>query len=378
MQPAVSLRWSYFDIDGEWSKTLERDVCVAGEGAGGTHAAVSLIDLNKTVVVIERNDYLGGHTNTYFNVSLLNMSSVKVNEAGQPPKKAVPALLYNTVPYYLDFRNDEAVTDAFQRFAKVLSTYSYLLDGYGLPDPVPEDLNTPFGVFLEKYNLTAEWAACSTYLLSTIYVIKYYNLDDLIYGAQGYLAEANGNNSRIYTKAREYVGSDNLLLESTVIAANQDFAVFSQYSKANGYWTGLVRSVGLNQTVSYYNRATNSPSNIPALPGLYSLGPVGIIDDVWYIKFGPENPSMTDAQVQLYVESEIKTIQQANSPSLTKPEWLIFESHSPFFLQVSPEVIQNHFFADLTALQGALHPQYSTLLWRFNQDVVIPKMLRSD
>ena len=44
---------------------ITRDVAVIGGGATGTYAAIRLRDLGKSVVVVETNDRLGGHTHTY-------------------------------------------------------------------------------------------------------------------------------------------------------------------------------------------------------------------------------------------------------------------------------------------------------------------------
>jgi len=41
---------------------ITRDVVVIGGGATGTYAAIRLRDLGKSVVVVETNDRLGGHT----------------------------------------------------------------------------------------------------------------------------------------------------------------------------------------------------------------------------------------------------------------------------------------------------------------------------
>ncbi|KAK9781734.1 putative Amine oxidase domain-containing protein [Seiridium cardinale] len=475
----ASYAWSVIDINnGEWSETVKRDVCIVGGGASGVHAAVSLLDLNKTVVVVERNNVLGGHTHTYidpktqipvdigviifhpipavfdffnkFNVPLVNMSEVQANEAGQPANLSVPAAMYNTVRRDSDFRDGSEVTlnssdglaDALQRFAEVLSQYPYLLDGYDLPDPVPEDLYLPFGAFVEKYNLTdalpliyqISQGMGDLLHVSTIYAIKYFNLDDLQYMISGYFTEAQGNNSLLYTRAGEYIGASNVLLESSVVSANrqntttgrpellvstpdegvkllscgqilltippaltnlrgwdltpEEYSVFSQYITANGYWTGLVQNVGLNQTESIYNSAQNTFSNIPVLPALYYLTPTGVLDDVWYIKFSADNPTMTEAQVKSYAERQINRIQDANNVTTTKPEWLVFESHTPFHLQVAPEAIRDGFFSQLTALQGGIdgtmfysgavfHTQHSSLLWEFNEEVAIPKMVGS-
>ncbi|KAI0481791.1 hypothetical protein F4859DRAFT_476011 [Xylaria cf. heliscus] len=476
-----SYHWDVINNNhGQWSELVERDVCIVGGGASGVHAAVSLADLNKTVVVVERRNRLGGDTHTYIHpetgalvdigvvifqpldvvfdffkklkLPLLNMSAVQWNTPGQPPNISQPAAMFATLHADIDFRdgtevvrqkdNDDAVTEAFQRMADALSPYDYILHGYDLPDPVPEDLYMPYGSFIEKYNLTAAFQTVyqisqgmgDLLHLSTIYAVKYFNTGDITALTQGYLTHARGNNSEIYSRAGDYISNDNVLLESTVVSSNrrkgftngngaellvstrddglkllscgqivlsippdlsnlagwdithEEHEVFSRYISANGYWTGLVKNVGLNQTLTSWNAAAGTPFNIPVLPALYDLSPVGIIDDVWWIKFGANTPTMSDDQVKSYVEREIHTIQRAQNATITKPEWLIFESHAPFHLQVSAEDIKGGFFKRLTALQGGLngtmfytgaafHTQYSSLLWRFNREVLIPKMM---
>ncbi len=44
---------------------ITRDVCVIGGGSSGTYAAIRLRDMGKSVVVVEREAVMGGHTNTY-------------------------------------------------------------------------------------------------------------------------------------------------------------------------------------------------------------------------------------------------------------------------------------------------------------------------
>ena len=44
---------------------ITRDVAVVGGGASGTFSAINLRRLGKSVVLIERDAELGGHTNTY-------------------------------------------------------------------------------------------------------------------------------------------------------------------------------------------------------------------------------------------------------------------------------------------------------------------------
>lgn len=185
----ASHSWSVMDINRDQSEVIERGVCIVSGGASGAHAAVSLMDLNKTVMVIERQTQLGGATETYidpqtgatvdigvvvyqpftvvedffdkFQIPLINTSTVELNLPGEPPNSSLPAPLFATIQEYTDFRDGSLVSrtdfpdvgDAFQRMAAALSQYPYILEGYDLPDPVPEDLYLPYGAFVEKYNL---------------------------------------------------------------------------------------------------------------------------------------------------------------------------------------------------------------------------------
>ncbi|KAJ3575845.1 hypothetical protein NPX13_g3888 [Xylaria arbuscula] len=474
--------WGVIDINrGEWSEVIERDVCIVGGGASGVHAAVSLTDLNRTVVIVEQNNRLGGHTETYIdpgtktpvdigvvlfqpipqvydffkklNVPFLNTSAIKANTPGEPANTSLPALAYATLRKEVDFRGGmevvrqtssrEEIAEAFQRMSDILSHYTYIEHGYDLPDPVPEDLYMLYGAFIEKHNLTAAFQ--TVYEISqgmgdllhipTMYVAKYFNTKDIVALTQGWLIHAHGNTSEIYSKAGDYISYDNILLESSVIASNrwknstmergraellvstrneglkllscsqvvlaispqlsnlagwditaQEHDVFSKYTAANGYYTGLVRNIGLNQTISYSNEAAGMPFNIPVLPGMYRFAPIGVIDDVWSVKFGADIPTMTDDEVKSYIKREIQTIQRSQNATVTEPQWLTFKNHSPFHLRVTSQEIQHGFYKKLNALQGglggtmfytgaALHTHHTSLLWRFNQEVLIPKMM---
>jgi hypothetical protein len=86
-----------------------------------------------------------------------------------------------------------------------------------------------FGDFMTKHNPTAAipivFQVCqglgSLLQLPTLYVIKYFNLGDLVALSEGYLTQAQGNNWLLYTRAASYLGSPNILFESTVISANR-------------------------------------------------------------------------------------------------------------------------------------------------------------
>jgi predicted NAD/FAD-binding protein len=47
------------------NNAITRDVCIIGGGSGGTYPAIRLQQMGKSVVVVEKEAVLGGHTNTY-------------------------------------------------------------------------------------------------------------------------------------------------------------------------------------------------------------------------------------------------------------------------------------------------------------------------
>jgi phytoene dehydrogenase-like protein len=137
------------------------------------------------VVVIEKSDHLGGHANTYvdpasgtpINVGVQvfeNTSIVLAHFADLGvPVLSVPAT--NQPKVDLDFTRGAAVSNytpltgeqigtTLSAYAAILTTnYSYLADGFNLPDPVPDELLQPFGEFAEKHGLQDMAFVCSTY-----------------------------------------------------------------------------------------------------------------------------------------------------------------------------------------------------------------------
>ena len=156
-------KYSPFDI-------ITRDVCIIGGGPAGTHAAIRLRQHNKSVVVVEKQDRLGGQTNTYIDPEsgravdygvtyFQNLSSVRdmFGHFEIPLTKAV----FDYKMHMFDFRTGTPVQDsskaemaAFtEKYMAQLAEYPYLKTGFDLPDPVPEDLLLTFGEFVRKYDM---------------------------------------------------------------------------------------------------------------------------------------------------------------------------------------------------------------------------------
>ena len=204
---------------------ITRDVAVIGGGATGTYAAIRLRDLGKSVVVVETNDRLGGHTHTYTDPGTGGKVDIGVvvwhdlpivhdwfNRFGVPLQKAVfdsPGMESK----YVDYRTGKPVTGytpsdpsaGLAAYGAQIAKYPYLEAGFDLPNPVPPDLLLPFGDFVKKYQLESAVGTIFNFgqglgdLLKqpTLYVVKNFGLDILRNLAIGFLPTARHNNSEL-------------------------------------------------------------------------------------------------------------------------------------------------------------------------------------
>ena len=232
------------------SSIIYRDVCVIGGGSSGTYGAIRLRDEGKSVVVVEAQDRLGGHTQTYtdpatnetvdYGVVVYNNINVTKSYFGRfniPLTLVLETPAPGEVTKYVDFRTGKAVAGyvpsdpsaALAAYGAQLAKYPYLEAGFDLPDPVPADLLLSFGDFVEKYSLQAlvdfaiNFAQGSGNLLSlpTLYVAKYIDLGVLQGLQSGFLTTTNHDNSAIYTAAQAELGQD-VLLNSRIIATERN------------------------------------------------------------------------------------------------------------------------------------------------------------
>lgn len=230
------------------SSIIIRDVCVIGGGSTGTYAAIRLHDSGKSVVVVEANNRLGGHTNTYTNPStnetvdygvivFHNLDIVKKYFARfNVPLINASFAAPGQVNKYVDFTTGKVVagyapadpTAALAGYAAQIGKYPYVEAGFDLPDPVPADLLLPFGDFVKKYNLQSlvgflfGFAQGLGNLLEqyTLYVFKNFGLGILQDLQIGFLTTARQDNSEIYVKALAEL-RDSVLLQSHVIATDR-------------------------------------------------------------------------------------------------------------------------------------------------------------
>jgi len=239
---------------------LSRDIVVIGGGSSGTYAAVQLKQAGYSVALVEREDRLGGHVDTFRDpatggtfdygvIAFLNTSVVRdyfallgeslgVYTGGDPSVTSAYADFKKdgkiiTPPSSLPWTDPAAVFTALQGYGAQISKYPFLPDGYNLPNPVPADLLLPFGDFLVKYNLQAMAELAFTFVQGvgnllntpTIYVFKYIpktTVDAFTGLAPPPVTSANHNIQGLYDKAVTYLGgSNNVFLKTSVIGIDR-------------------------------------------------------------------------------------------------------------------------------------------------------------
>jgi len=231
---------------------LEVDVCVIGGGAAGTYAAIKVRDMGKSVVVVEKQYRLGGHTKTYIDPVSKQPIELGVQEYDNTTlvkdwfaRFDISTYSFNfTIPgvtlELVDFQTGQIANHAPTLMPAAIKEYEKQLNKYPSPDysldngsfPVPPDLLLPFGQFINKYGLQGAMPLFGLYgqgwgnsvTLPTLYAIKYFTHESLQAQTQGSLATKD--NSRLYEKAQTELGA-NALLSSTVLHMDRSAADFA-------------------------------------------------------------------------------------------------------------------------------------------------------
>ena len=214
------------------------DVAIIGGGASGSYAAARLHDQGKSIALIERNDYLGGHTETYIDPSTKTPIDIGVVIFKETTivrnffdRFHIPLTTADlSVPgttNYIDFRTGKPVLGAvptstpaeqaaaFEKYKAQLSKHPYLTSGYHLPNPIPPDLLIPFGLFVEKYNLAALIPIISLFTegfgdllnVPSLYILSYIDAELLNYiFANKFLTTAAHDNNLLYSAVQNLLG----------------------------------------------------------------------------------------------------------------------------------------------------------------------------
>ncbi|KAL2176435.1 fumarate reductase/succinate dehydrogenase flavoprotein-like protein [Thermothelomyces heterothallicus CBS 202.75] len=244
-------------IGGKCTNTIVRDVAVIGGGASGAHAAVWLRDNGYSVVVVEKADRLGGHTNFYrdpvtgkdINVGV--QAWMEYKDSFEFPKRmnvstsGSMSFTPNTAQY-IDFTTGlpvagykapatEEMYAALQRYLDVLEKYEdMVLPGFfNFPEPgaIPEDLLMPFGEFVAKYNLEAAvpqiWDSTAqglgdTMNVPTLWVIQASGVPMVraLLGQAAAAVPASGRLYDLFGSIADFL-ADDVLYSSTVVSSTR-------------------------------------------------------------------------------------------------------------------------------------------------------------
>lgn len=228
------------------SNIIQRDVAVIGGGSSGTNAAIGIKDAGKSVIVVENQASMGGHTHTYtdpatnmtsdygvvvwhnttivqdyfkrFNIPLANQSFAGLQNQDYDFTTGMPVNVAPTDP--------QALAVGFQKYAGFLAQYPELEAGMFLPRPVPKVLAAPFGALVKQLGIEAivptltslnpglgdplktpvvEFArVCGLGLLQQI-------------GAGSFVTTARRNNSELYAAAQAELEADHSVLLSSYV-----------------------------------------------------------------------------------------------------------------------------------------------------------------
>ena len=201
------------------------------------------------MVVVEKQDRLGGHTETYtdpvtgttidvgvlvfHDLDIVKNYFARFNISLVKPNFNSPGV----VSQYFDFRtgNIDSVyspsdpTAALAAYRAQLAKYPYLESGFDLPYPVPSDLLLTFGDFVKKYSLESLVSLVFSFgqglgdflLQPTLYVFKNFGSDILKDIQTGFLTTELHDNSLLYEAAHSHLGQD-VLLNSQIIAMDRN------------------------------------------------------------------------------------------------------------------------------------------------------------
>lgn len=255
---------------------ITRDVVIVGGGASGAHAAVSLRDMGKTVVVVEKQSQLvsglvhrsnggdeilesnelpqGGHTETYWDPDTGNAINVGVqgwvtykNTTDFVTKRmnvsttalAQPSLTTRYVDFSTGAALDDYVEPTSAEWLAALETYlavceqyqDLILPGYfDFPrDNIPEDLTMPFEDFVAKYNIAAAvpklfeltgMGVGDMMSTTTMYVMQAVGAPfvSVYFGGASSIVPASGDAHEVYDRIGDLLGGD-VLYDTTVVSS---------------------------------------------------------------------------------------------------------------------------------------------------------------
>jgi hypothetical protein len=414
---------------------VRRDVCVLGGGSAGTYTAVRLRDLGASVAVVERQDRLGGHTETFHDPVTGGTIDIGVvvwhdlplvrDYFGRFGIPLAPAAAFRADTQYLDLRTGHRVEGyapplpaSLPTYIGLLQQHPYLLNGFDLPDPVPADLLMPFGEFVTKYGLETLMPLVWQFgqglgdllRMPTLYVMLNFGLDVVTGIATGsFVQTSTRNNSLLYERATDHLGDDVFLGSHVLSVERGRDGVRVLLATPHGLrtihcgklvvtfppllpaFTGFdldarERSLfGQFRTKAYWTAVArlrglpegvdiaNTGADTPHhLPVLPGIYGVGLTGVPELYNVKYGSDTQRSAlQVRADIVGELGRIRTAGTYPLELERLEVLKSHSPFELHVDAPAIANGFYRRLYDLQGRNRTHYNGAAFVTHDSAVI-------
>ncbi|KAF4454868.1 amine oxidase [Fusarium albosuccineum] len=221
------------------------DVAVVGGGASGAYAAVRLReDFGKEIVVIEKQNRLGGHTQTWYDPAtreafnygveaFTNLTTsadffarlnVPVKAAGVDQPETLFADFRDGKPVNYTPPIAEEVADAIVRYTDQWLKYGDLMlptsSGFPDADDIPPDLLLTWDEFVRKYNLGAVSPRIWKTVVIDLNTALMIDVWKAYYPPLGAIQPASGDNAEIWHKAAQVLG-DAVMYESEVVSTRR-------------------------------------------------------------------------------------------------------------------------------------------------------------
>ncbi|KAF7554646.1 hypothetical protein G7Z17_g2791 [Cylindrodendrum hubeiense] len=441
--------------------SIEVDVAIIGGGSSGIHAAIQLKDAGASVLVIEKKSQIGGHAETYTNPDTgipanvgvvvfedtkivqtyfdrLGVATTKINpSASATQSKSYDFSLGFPIPAQSAAEAgaaQQAIANAIGAYSQnVLSKYSWIDQGYLIPEPIPEELTLPFAQFAQKYNFSAllpvmsqfNWYPGNISTIPAIYGIKNFGPGLLSSFTGEFIIPASGDTRSLYRAAATELG-DSVLLNSTILhvdrqhksyvslivqqpnqppkhikarklivaapqtlknigsfdLSTQEHKLFSKFFSI-GYVAGVANIPGLNG--SLLNVGALTPYNTPVIPGSNGYQSSGSPNQ-FLLGVAFDNSDYTQADAEAVIRRELQTLAAVGAVPADSSQKVTFpyiSDHAPFNLRVSSNEIGAGFYNELLSLEGSRNTYWtgaafaghnSGLIWNWNEGTVLPAL----
>ncbi|WQF76990.1 Putative FAD/NAD(P)-binding domain superfamily [Colletotrichum destructivum] len=160
-------------------------------------------------------------------------------------------------------------------------------------------------------------------------------------------------------------------------------AVFSKWEWSNVY-VGVVSHPSLPKG---YSLANQDPSNWLSLPGTPSVGRFDHLGDGYFRVLVTGPPGYNSCEAKSLINKSFERLARAGTiPSLgtKRLEYVAWSDHGPMHLRVSGSEVRGGHITEQYRLQGhkstyytggAWSGQFTTVLWEYNNQVVLPRLL---